>query len=96
MIVLLRWRERLDARPDDVTVHALLADQEALDAKMFRIAKANSQYRLRPIGKEPHRMWRIGPDEDEGFFGNTPMFFKAVEVVAETTSGAGLERESTS
>jgi len=51
-------------------------DLEGLEAKLERIRKANPQYALVPIGKNA---WRIGPEHDEGFFGNKPVWLRAVE-----------------
>lgn len=44
--------------------------------RIDRIAKANAQYALRPVGPN---IWKIGPDEDEGFFGNKPVIVAIVE-----------------
>jgi hypothetical protein len=49
---------------------------EQLDARVGRIARANSQYRLRRLGDDA---WIIGPEDDEGFFGNRPLRLYAVE-----------------
>lgn len=51
-------------------------DYTALEARVKRIAKANSKYPMRNVGE---RAWVIGPDYDEGFFGHRPVHLWAVE-----------------
>lgn len=75
MIVLLRWRE--GDEPGEVVVHRVLDDEEALNDRIALIGRANPQYPLERVGP---MVWRIGPDFDEGFFGNRPVWFKAMEV----------------
>lgn len=60
----------------DVTVHAVYSTHDALIARVERIGKANPQYPLERLGADA---WRIGPDEDEGFFGNKPVRLRAIE-----------------
>lgn len=70
VIVLLREHDS-----GDITVHAVLADDQALDRCMTAIAAANSEYPLRLLRPD---VWRIGPDDDEGFFGHKPVYLRAV------------------
>lgn len=57
-------------------VHGVFATRESLDAKIVAIEKANSQY---PFRTHSDNLWSVGPDEDEGFFGNTKQWLRAVE-----------------
>ena len=59
-------------------VVAVYADKEQLLARIERMARANPQYPMRSIGKYEN-CWTIGPDEDEGFFGNKPVTLRAYE-----------------
>jgi hypothetical protein len=68
--VLMRWTVRRDATPDDVVVIGIYPDLAAVEQRVERIANANRQYPLRQISPT---LWEIGPDEDEGFFGNRPV-----------------------
>jgi hypothetical protein len=74
--VLLKCRQMRRTDPTDVQVHSIHLDEESLLARVEKIRKANSQYRLRQRG--PYS-WVVGPTSDEGFFGNTPMEFWAVK-----------------
>lgn len=76
LFVLLKWTERRDADPNDVVVHGVFHSREEVDEKLDRIAAANAQYKLRPTmraGGKPPIHYVIGPTEDEGFFGNSPV-----------------------
>lgn len=59
------------------TAHAVYDLRDDLLARLRRIAARNSQYPLRSLGEN---VWEIGPEEDEGFFGNKPVTFYAVRV----------------
>lgn len=54
----------------DVSVIGAYLDIKAVEERIQRIAKANPQYQMEKLS-EVH--WRIGPDEDEGFFGHRPV-----------------------
>lgn len=56
-----------------MAVYRCLAD--LLD-RVERIGRANKQYPLRALGD---RLWVVGPEGDEGFFGNKPVYLRAVE-----------------
>jgi hypothetical protein len=43
------------------------------------VARQNPDHPLRPIGKTG-TFWRIGPDEDEGFFGHKPRELQGYQV----------------
>lgn len=58
-------------------VHAAYETREALDARMVKIGERNPQY---PLQHPSPDYWFIGPKEDEGFFGNRPVRFRAQEV----------------
>ena len=74
--VLLKWTEHRNPQPDDVSVHAVYHTKEEMDARLERIAEANKQYPMEQIGAN---LYRMGPTEDEGFFGNSPVWLKVVE-----------------
>lgn len=76
--VLLKWTESRDDRGggDDATVHSVHADRASLNARIDRIARTNQQYKMRQLSEN---FWRIGPDDDEGFFGNRPVYLRAEE-----------------
>jgi hypothetical protein len=69
--VLLRQREG----SEDTTVHLVAANRDVLERRLANIEKQNP-YPLRSVGENS---WRIGPDEDEGFFGNKAVTLRAVE-----------------
>ena len=74
--VLLKCRQMRHADPTDVQVHSIHVDEESLLARIEKIANTNKQY---PMRKSGPLSWIVGPTEDEGFFGNTPMEFWAVK-----------------
>lgn len=80
VLVLLRWRDTPEATPGDTVVHAVLPDRDALERRLGRVQRANPQYQLEQLSEN---FWRIGPDEDPGFFGDKPMFFRVVEVMVD-------------
>lgn len=71
--VLLRQFEPRDTdhEPPEVRVLGVYTTPELVTAKVDRIHKANAQYPLQTL--VPGERWRIGPTEDEGFFGNRPV-----------------------
>lgn len=73
--VLLKWYEGRNMSPDDVTVHSIHESEQSVLDRIEVIRKANKQYPLRQIGRG--LAWRVGPDEDEGFFGNSPVMLRA-------------------
>lgn len=62
------------------TAHAVYTNHLDLLARVERIGKANP-YPLERLGAD---VWRIGPDEDEGFFGNKPVYLRAVHVAIDS------------
>jgi hypothetical protein len=70
--ILMRWRDRPDASPEDIVVVGIYSNMEAVEERLKRVAKANAQY---PMRRLTPTLWEIGPEEDEGFFGNKPMRF---------------------
>lgn len=74
--VLMRWMDRYrePAHPDEVVVVGIYPDMAAVEERVGRLARANPQYPLVKLGET---MWRIGPDEDEGFFGNRAVWIAA-------------------
>lgn len=74
--VLLKWSERPEFSPGDVVVHSVHDSYAALEAKLERIASKNAMYPLTKIGQS---LWRIGPEEDQGFFGHRPVYLRAWE-----------------
>ena len=68
--VLMRWQDRRDASPDDIIVVGIYSDMEAVEKRVDRMARANKQYPMRRISPT---LWEVGPEEDEGFFGNKPV-----------------------
>lgn len=67
----------LKEQGDHTTAHAVYTTHLELLARVERIGKNNTQYPLERLGADT---WRIGPDEDEGFFGNKPVYLRAVHV----------------
>jgi hypothetical protein len=79
--VLMKQRGE-EARP-----HAVYKSYDELLARIYRIeANPNNKgYRLRSISKDGSGRavgWTLGPEHDEGFFGDHPIRFTAVEVGA--------------
>lgn len=70
--VMMRWYDRPDASPDDVIVIGIYPDLEAVEARLRRIAAANKKYPMRKIGPT---QWEIGPEEDQGLFGDPVVRF---------------------
>jgi len=70
--VLMRWRNRHDASPEDIAIVGIYPNMEAVEERLKRVAKANTQY---PMRRLTSTLWEIGPEEDEGLFGNKPMRF---------------------
>lgn len=85
--VLLRQFEHrpdYDHEPPEVRVMGAYRTPEDLQARVDRIAKGNAQYPLQTL--VGGQRWRIGPTEDEGFFGNRPVEMWAVETTLEIGS----------
>lgn len=59
------------------SILGIYAARDDLVARVGKIAKANGQYPMRQLGDG---FWRIGPEEDEGFFGHRPVLLYAREV----------------
>lgn len=57
-------------------VMGVYSKREDLEARIQRITQANKKYPMRQLSTN---VWRVGPDEDEGFFGNHPVYLFAVE-----------------
>lgn len=74
----------LKGQGDWTTAMAVYADRDDLMARVERIAKANPQYPMERLGADS---WRIGPDEDEGFFSNEPVYLRAVYVTFISDAG---------
>lgn len=72
ILVLLRYAERRDSSPEDVVVMGVYPVLSDIEARISRIAKTNPQY---PMIRISASHWRLGPDEDEGFFGNKVIHF---------------------
>lgn len=65
-------RQRDDS--DDFIVMGVYMTEESLADRIVRVAGSNKQYKMAQLYDGPERkVWRIGPEEDEGFFGNKPM-----------------------
>jgi hypothetical protein len=58
------------------TVMGVYESHDDLLARIERVRKANSQY---PLTEIRPNWWTVGPEDDEGFFGNRPVYLKAVE-----------------
>lgn len=80
MNVWVLLKERVPRRPTTDTgatsVMGVYASRDDLLARVERIAKANKQYPMRTVGDNG---WIVGPEDDEGFFGPTPVELRAVE-----------------
>jgi len=58
------------------SVMGVFGDRASLDNKIEQIRIANPQY---PLEQHSDFYWSIGPDEDEGFFGNRKQHLHAYE-----------------
>lgn len=65
--VMIRLREREDFESDDMSVIGVYDSMEKVETRLKSIQRANPKYGLMKVGST---MWRIGPEEDEGFFGD--------------------------
>ena len=75
MWVILKTRE---TGQDEVAVpHCICESWDGVERVIANIERHNSQYPMRRVGE---LAWRIGPEEDEGFFGHKPMLFQAFRV----------------
>lgn len=76
--VLLKERVPRRANVDTgrTSVMGVYASRDDLLARIERIAKRNGQYPIRSVSDNT---WFIGPEEDEGFFGHSPVELRAVE-----------------
>ena len=61
----------------DTHVHSVHPSLDSVHATVHREASKRG-FRPEPLGRHG-TAWRIGPDEDEGFFGRTPICFYASE-----------------
>lgn len=73
VIVLLKETSSYDGETF-TSVMGVYGTVELLRKKIENIEKANPQYPMVQVGETS---WRIGPDEDEGFFGNRPIYLRA-------------------
>ena len=71
--VLLKWYQGRETDATDVTVHSVHLTEQSVMDRVARIATANKQYPMRRIGTDS---WVVGPTEDEGFFGNSPVHLR--------------------
>lgn len=55
---------------EEITILGVYTSVEDVETRVARIAKANKQY---PLVRRGSLIWSIGPNEDEGFFGNKPI-----------------------
>ena len=80
--VLLKHRGHF-AEEVEGQVHAVYRTHDDLVARIDRIAnhKDNRRHVMRVVNSTLNGpvAWKIGPDEDEGFFGHKPMWFFAVQ-----------------
>lgn len=71
---------RYDDDSDTIVVAAYDSYEKVL-ARIDKIDKANPPYKMTAYGDQGPdggpTMWIIGPDHDEGFFGNSPRTFRA-------------------
>ena len=60
-------------------IMAAYSDRADLDKRVQNIAEANSQYKMTTTSPNS---WRVGPDEDEdeGFFGDSPVYLHVEKV----------------
>lgn len=82
--VLCRARDGDDA----VKVVGVFADLAGVEARIAQIAARNPQHPMRRSDPSVPR-WRIGPDDDQGFFGHRPMRLWAVEAPFHTPEDPG-------
>ena len=80
--ILLKHRGHF-AEEVEGQVHSVYRTYEGLVSRIGRIAnhKDNRRYEMRVVNStlDGPIAWRIGPDEDEGFFGHKPMWFFAIQ-----------------
>lgn len=62
----------------DVRVHAAYDTRLAAERRIRIIAKKNRPYLLRKLGDNS---WVIGPEEDEGIFGDKPVYLRIIETI---------------
>ena len=70
-----------EQHPEDqpqASVHAAYTNIEALESRIERIANNPDNRRYQMTGNR-EQGWRIGPSEDQGFFGQQAMRFWVVE-----------------
>lgn len=68
--------KRTDEAEGTDKVHAIYETRDACFARAERILARNSQYPSRRINETT---WRLGPEEDEGFFGAKPLWISIEE-----------------
>jgi hypothetical protein len=75
VLVLTRFYEGSEDA-EDVGIHGVYASRNGLEARLEAIRQANPQY---PLVKIADNFWSIGPEEDEGFFGNHKVYLRCIE-----------------
>jgi hypothetical protein len=75
--VWVLYRQRVDS--DTISLMGVYGSETSLNARLEKVWAANPQYEPEVYDYEPdrYRVWKIGPDEDEGFFGHRPMLITA-------------------
>lgn len=69
------YRQHPEDDPAAPTVLGVYEQWDDVLGRVKRIEKANPQYPLVDAG---HARWRIGPEGDEGIFGNKPVIVWAI------------------
>lgn len=88
--ILIRWTEMYDPHPGempDLVVVGVYPSMEAVEARLNRVAAANPKY---PLQRSGATQWTIGPEEDEGFFGDRTVNFMVIRSKEDLTVDAFL------
>lgn len=73
--VLTKTTASADANDLDVVkILGVYKEWDDLLGRLGRIRQANKQY---PMAELSPYHWRLGPEEDEGFFGHAPVYLRA-------------------
>lgn len=75
-LVLMKSKEPTRYSEYDCQPWFIASNMQEIEAKIAKIAAANTIYEMVRLSDST---WRLGPDYDEGFFGNQPLYFSVRE-----------------